>query len=146
MERYTKLTEHRKHRIEQLVTAIRNKYSIGGRPFTEGDFRRICRGEGIKLARHRRYAWYATFPPLKGLLGCALTLPNGTRVIWLRSFFEPEINLPTAFHELGHALMKHTSEEASYLLAQRDFDGYRDHQQEIEADYFSELALKGDRK
>jgi len=105
----------------------------------------MCKGEGISVLTPE----YAVgFPQekldkLSELRGAVATYSDGQKFIFLSSLFKGEIDLFTAFHELGHHFFKHQgysySQETGLDLSNLN------NTKEVEADAFAELAtgLKG---
>jgi len=130
----------RKKLVKKIVREVREKYGIGSRPFTEADFRAICKRRRIFLLEDEHYRYYAKFP---GLYGCYLKFKNSRiRCIWLKSFFEEKMDLRVACHELGHHFMQHEGGVATYY---RPDGESRMDANEAEADLFAELAILEER-
>lgn len=123
-------------RVESIANMVRAKYGLTDRTMTMQDFFGICSSEGIELAQDLGFEFMAENRDVRG---CFMKLPNGTRVIYLRYFFDFNESDPefTAAHELGHYFLGHRG-----TLNLRNFEGPmgRD-QSELEADLFAELML-----
>lgn len=129
------------NRAAQAVRDLRRKYRMGKRRFTAKDFYRICKGEGIRiLANPECKGLFDICRGLRGLTFAVRTRSGETlRAISMRCLFEVEFDRFCAAHELGHAMFKHTA--PTMLLALDDFEAYKNHPEEIEANRFAELLI-----
>lgn len=125
-------------KIAPVVEAVKIRYKLTNRRFVKRDFFRICLAERIDVMNTPVYEFMTGS---QELLGCLVTMPQGNKAVYLKSFFEAELDLHTAAHELAHYFLKHQA-SAEDLVMLKTTGKYANLQPELEADLFAELLLK----
>jgi len=129
-------------KVQPVVDAVKTKYKLHGRKMNKRDFFRICTAEHIQIADGPMFEQFADCEQVQGAM---MHFPDdGIKAIWLRSFFEADLCIMTAGHELGHFFLNHRGGKPSDLFLKRSerADPVGHDIKELEADLFSELMLK----
>jgi Zn-dependent peptidase ImmA (M78 family) len=112
-------------RIEEMISKLRMRYKVTGRPFNGRDFYRICRGEDIGVIDS---------PDRFSFL---MRMPAGEKFIVLPKRKRGRERLHAMYHELGHYFLLHAAERPEIAFGRAENNPH-----EIEADQFAELAMR----
>jgi hypothetical protein len=113
-------------RVSTAVKQVRRRYKlVEGRAFRKRDFFRICAAEKLEFTGGSVAELIEANGDPDGML---LRMPDGTKQIYLRSFFEFDLDTHQAAKWLGHHFLNHGSAGSGHA--------------ELEADLFAAVILE----